>query len=174
MMGNPLDSIVIGFGEGVVAGDALAVAELDTVRNRAADGSVKTEFGPREPFYFWVHHDPGLRIMSVRATGGNVSVVGQESRTVRLDWAFFPFSDTVIELSHIPAGLPTAVWHGRDGRHQVNGRKLSAAAVPAVADISYPIRVTLIRVTPPAEVDGLTTSEQRFPVGVAVLMGRAA
>lgn len=172
-MSSPLDSIVIGFGESVAAGDALAVAELDEVRNRAADGSVKTEFGPGEPFYFWVHHDPGLRITWARVTGGNVSLVGQESRTKTMDWAFFAFADTVIELPHIPSGRPSASWLGRDGRLQVDGRRMSAAAVPAVANISYSFRVTVFRVTPPAEVDGLS-GEQRFPVGVAVMMGRAS
>ncbi|BDD88693.1 hypothetical protein DPPLL_30580 [Desulfofustis limnaeus] len=172
-MSGPLDSIVIGFGEGVVAGSALAVAELDEVRNRNADGTAKTEFGPREPFYFWVHHEPGLRIVSVRATGGNVSMVGQESRSRTLAWTFFPFADTSVELSHVPLGRPSALWYGRDGRLQVDGRRLTAAAVPAVGDISYSFRVTLFRVTPPAETGGLTNEQQRFPVGVAVLMGVA-
>ena len=141
-------TIVVEFGTGADSSAFVAV-ELDDRLNVDAEGEVKTQFNPGDQVWFWVQHDPSLRIDRVRATSGMVVSAGSASRTrdQQCTWT----GEASVELSHIPAGSPTLTWYGNVGTGlSRDGRKLRVAGnTPCTADAVVPINVHLYRYVPP-------------------------
>lgn len=141
-------TIVVEFGQGADSSAFVAV-ELDDHLNRDADGEVKSAWQPGDQVWWWVQHDPSLRIDRVRCTSGMVVSGGtvSRSRDQQLTWT----GDEAVELSHIPSGSPTLKWYGNVGTGlSRDGRRMSVTGgLPCTADAIVPISVHLYRYVPP-------------------------
>lgn len=142
-------TIVVEFGSGADSSAFVAV-ELDDTLNIDSEGEVKSQFVPGDQVWWWVQHDPSLRIDRIACTSGMVVPAGTVSRTrdQELTWTT---AEEGQELSHIPSGNPTLRWYGNTGQGlSRDGRKLSlTGGLPCTADATIPIQVQLYRYVPP-------------------------
>lgn len=172
-MSAPQATLVIQFGEGADS-SLFVAAEFDEVLNVSASGENKTSWLPGETPWFWVQHDPALRIASILPTGAAGDVIAYDTarrtRNQELSW---PNIDTAIELSHIPASAPTLTWYGAPGTGlQRDGRTLRiTGGAPCTCDAVIPIEVHLYRfIPPPLE---LPTAEDKYRVILYITMEAA-
>lgn len=161
-------TVVVQFGQGADS-SALVVVELDGEVNRTADDEEKTQFIPGDRPVWLVHHDATLRIGNVACSSGMIQALGQVTRT-RTQQTPFPARESV-ELPYLPAGAIAATWYGNNGGLRVSGRTATAeGTVPAIAELSIPVRFSQYRLIPPS----LSLSgEQTWPVLIVVTMEAA-
>lgn len=159
-------SIVIQFGESVAAGDAFLVAELDDERNVAADGSVKSQFGPGDEVYFLIHHDRSLVVDAITCTAGQVVSEGRVVRSRTERQTFTGYKDGV-QLEYIPAGQVVPVWYGNQAvGYRWSGRQVTAdGGFPCVGDVTYDVSFQAYRFIPPA-LD--LAAKDEFPVMIVI------
>lgn len=160
-------TIVVQFGTGA-ASDAFVAVELDETLNLDAIGEVKSQFAPDDEVWFWVQHDPSLRIGAVECTSGMVVAGGLVLRQRKQELTFTGV-DTEVEVSHIPFGPLSLTWYGKVGEQfQVAGKKATVAGnVPCTCDAVIPIEVKLFRFIPPALVLG---EEEQYRVVIVITM----
>lgn len=142
-------TIVVQFGEGADSSAFVAV-ELDETLNRDSEGNVKSQFNPGDQPWWWIQHDPVLRIDRVTCTSGMVVAAGEVARSRKQELTWIT-ADEGQDLSHIPASNPALTWYGNVGQGlSRDGRKLTlTGGLPCTADAIIPIQVHLYRYVPP-------------------------
>ena len=161
-------TVVVQFGQGANS-SALVLVELDGELNRTADDQEKTQFFPGDRPVWLVHHDATVRIGSVACSSGMIQALGQVTRT-RTQQMPFPAREA-IDLPYVPAGGVSVQWYGNNGGLVQAGRSVRATGtVPAIGEVSYPVRFSQYRLIPPA----LSLSgEETWPVLIVVTMEAA-
>jgi len=166
-------TLVVRFGEGADS-NAFVVAEFDELLNVSAAGESKSSWLPGDSIYFWVQHDPALRIASILPTGaaGDIVAYGptRRSREQELSW---PDTDTTVELSHIPASTPLLAWYGAPGTGlQLDNRTVRiTGGAPCTCDAIITIDVHLYRFIPPPL--DLPTAEDKYRTILYITMEAA-
>lgn len=169
-MSNVGATIVVQFGEGADSA-AFVVVELDETLNLDTEGEAKSQFTPGDEVWWWLQHDPTLRIGLIECTSGMVVKCGpaRRQREQELTWTGV---DAQVELSHIPASAPALTWYGTIGaQFQVAGRQATVTGnTPCTCDAVIPIEVQLYRFVPPP----LTLAgEEKYRVVVVITMEAA-
>jgi hypothetical protein len=160
---------VLSFGEDVSGTSGLIKAEIDVDMHLDGDGKAKSSFLPNEEVFVLVHHDPDIKIVRVRDTAdGDLQLIGSVTRS-RTQEPSFTNPDDKHELPHIPKGMPTAKWYGRNSELSLSGRSLQAVWAPCLGDITYnfvamqykyrlPVAITVV-IGDPFPVDLVVESE---------------
>lgn len=148
-MSNVGATIVVQFGQGADS-SAFVVLELDETLNLDSSGEAKSEFAPGDEVWFWVQHDPGLRIGQVACTSGMAVDCGTVRRERRQELTFAA-ADSEETISHLPATAPTLTWYGNDGSPlAIDGRTVRAGGqIPSTCDAVLAVDVHLYRYIPP-------------------------
>ena len=141
-------TIVVEFGSGADSSAFVAV-ELDEVLNVDAAGEPISSWSPGDEVWFWIQHDPTLRLDRIAATSGMVVDCGtaRRERQQELTWT----SEEGITLSHLPAAPPVLTWYGNVGnRFALAGRTATVEGnLPCTCDALIPLDVRLYRYIPP-------------------------
>lgn len=160
-------TLVLSFsGDQAVSADGSIRAAWDDARNRAADGTVKTQFIPGDSAFFIVQADPAVRITRVLPTAGSVQAQGEVNRA-QSDSLLFAAADQQQTLSWIPAGGISPRWYGNQGSGlQVSGTTITCAAGhPCRGDLAYTARCRSYRLQTPAV---SLAKGQTWPVDVVI------
>lgn len=167
-------TLVIRFGEGADS-SAYVAAEWDGLLNADADGNLPTSWLPGDQPWFWVQHDPSLRVGSIVPTGrsGDVVDCGLTSRNVEKEEVTWTEEGQAIELQRLPDGMPTIAWYGEPGTGLARSiRSLTVAAgIPCTGDASYPYTVHLYRYHPPQL--SLSTEQDTYRTVLVITMEAA-
>lgn len=160
-------TLVLSFSGGQVQNSTGTMrAAWDDVRNRAADGTVKTQFLPGESAFFIVQADASLRITRVVPTSGAVVALGAASWQ-QTDSLLFALADQQQQLSWQPSGGVSATWYGNQGSGmRVSGLAVTVAAGhPCRGELAYAARVQSYRLDTPRV---SLAKGQTWPVDVVV------
>ena len=161
-------TVVVQFGQGANS-SALVLVELDGELNRTADDQEKTQFFPGDRPVWLVHHDATVRIGSVACSSGMIQPLGQVTRT-RTQQMQFPAGEAM-DLPYVPAGAVSVQWYGNNGGLVQTGRSVRATgSVPAIGEVSVPVRFSQYRLIPPAL---SLAGEETWPVLIVVEMEAA-
>lgn len=162
-------TLVLSFSGAQAGGGSTAAvrAAWDDARNRAADGSVRSQFVPGESVYFIAQADAGARITRVAATSGAVVGLGAASRPQSDTLLFTGGEQSPPQLSWVPSSGLIATWYGNQGSGlQVAGRSVTVAAgYPCRATLAYSAAVTSYRLdTPRVQL----AKEASWPIDVVI------
>lgn len=144
-------SLVVEFGTGVDADSTAGVAELDPVRNVDSEGNQRSQFVPGDEVYFLVHHDSSVYIDRVASTDGMVVAMGPETQDREQQLLFT--NDEQQQLTYVPGGALVHDWMGRVGNGFTRTDRqvqVTAADVPCIENLTYPVNFQLFRLVPPA------------------------
>lgn len=163
-MAKTTQKLVFITENGAESGLHMAAVMDETLNVETVDGkeTVKTTWYPGDSIYFLVQVDPGLRIADVRASWGNVQLMGTVRRQHTDDVTVIepPAEDKAeasSELSYIPAGQVTLRWYGNAPTLRQDGRSLyyTDGALPAVGRADYQSTWQSYRLVPrPLELEG--------------------
>jgi hypothetical protein len=151
-MNAPQATIVVRFGGGADA-SAYVAAEFDKLLNVDEAGQEKSAWLPGDTIWFWVQHDPSLRIASIVPTGRSGGVVDQglAIRTGEVEELTWEADNDAVDLAHLPMAAPELRWYGEPGEGLTrNGRSMVVTGgAPCTCDATYPREVCLFRYIPP-------------------------
>ncbi len=160
-------TLVLSFSGGPVASSSGTIrAAWDDARNRAADGTVKSQWLPRDAAFFIVQADAGVSVTRVLPTDGSVRELGPVNRT-QTDSLLFAAADNEQQLSWLPSGVISPTWYGNQGSGlQKNGQTVTVAAGhPCRGNLSYAARVQSYRLDTPAVT---LAAKQQWPLDVVI------
>lgn len=174
-MSTPV-TVISSFGRAVSTAEGLIRLELDDELNVGPgavgeDQQAKTQFSPGEEIFFLIHHDPGLRIESVKSTSGTVVTLGWESRERTAD-LLFTTEEPSVELDYFPASGGIEVsWWGHTAKLSRDKRTVTASVdngegeFPAYGRVSYTARFLSCKLVAPAVE---LAFDEEYPVQIVV------